>query len=118
MIAYCGLVCDNCPIYLATHEQDKAIKKTMRKSISDLLADQYGMVLKPKDINDCDGCRAKTGRLFSSCQSCEIRQCAGEKSLENCAFCEQYACSILDPIFGSDPEARERLDNIRSTIHN
>ena len=113
MVAYCGLSCDSCPIHLATLEQDHSRKKTMRESIVEQCNKHYGMSLQFRDITDCDGCRANTGRLFSGCLNCEIRKCAGEKNIESCAYCNQYACELLKKHFLLDPNARTRLDKIR-----
>jgi len=113
MIAYCGLECNSCPIHLATLERDEFRKKTMRESIVEQCYKHYGMNLQFKDITDCDGCRANTGRLFSGCLNCEIRKCANEKNIESCAFCSHYACEILKEHFILDPGAKIRLDRMR-----
>jgi len=113
MTAYCGLNCATCPIHLATLEENKPKQQSLRKSIAKQCAELYGMNLQPGDITDCDGCRANTGRLFSGCLKCEIRQCAGHKNMENCAFCADYACEVLQKHFTLDPKAKIRLDKIR-----
>jgi hypothetical protein len=115
MIAYCGLTCDSCPIYLATLEQDKSHQQTMRVSIAKLCSENYGMNLRPEDVTDCDGCRANTGRLFSGCWNCEIRKCASQKDIENCAYCIEFACDKLKDLFQHDPGAQIRLEKIRNT---
>ncbi len=74
------------------------------------------MHLHPKDINDCDGCKANTGRLFSMCKDCEIRKCVVERNIENCAYCKDYACDKLKKFFIDDPSAHARLDEIRNTF--
>lgn len=112
-IACCGLVCDSCPILLATREKNKSHQKEMRASIADQCNRQYGMNLMQEDINDCDGCTTVNGRLFSGCYNCEIRRCVGNKEIENCAFCPDYCCEILQKHFLSDPEAQVRLEEIR-----
>lgn len=113
MIAYCGLNCNTCPIHLATIEPDQKQQQTMRESIAELCTKQYRMNLQLEDITDCDGCRADTGRLFSGCWGCEIRKCASLKHMESCAFCNDYACDILQEHFIHDPETQIRLENIR-----
>jgi len=114
MIAYCGLNCNTCPIHLATIELDQMEQQTMRESIAELCTKQYGMNLRPEEITDCDGCCAKTGRLFSGCWDCEIRKCASQKHVESCAFCEDYlTCHILQEHFAHDPEAKMKLDDMR-----
>lgn len=114
MIAYCGLVCDQCPIHLATIEQDEPLQKTMRESIAEECAINYGLNLQAEDINDCDGCTSASGRVFSGCSDCEIRKCAIAKNIENCAFCEEYICAKLKELYSLDPGAQHRLEDIRN----
>jgi hypothetical protein len=111
-LAYCGLVCNSCPIHLATIEEDLSHQATMRISIAEQINQEYGTDYKSSNINDCDGCRANTERLFSGCLNCEIRKCARLKNLENCAHCSEYSCKILEEFLQHDPDARNRLDNI------
>jgi len=73
LISYCGIICQGCPIYMATQEKDKEKKEKMRVEIARLTKEQYGIELKPEDITDCDGCRAEGGRLFSESRNCKIR---------------------------------------------
>ena len=113
MTAFCGLTCDSCPIHLATLEEDKSLQFTMRESIAKQCSIKYGMILQPGEINDCDGCRSDTARLFSGCWNCEIRKCASQKNIENCAFCKQYACERLKEHFLRDPGSQTQLEEIR-----
>jgi hypothetical protein len=113
MTAYCGLVCDNCPIHLATLEKNLSRQITLRGFITEQIYKHYGIKLQAHEINDCDGCGADSGRLFSGCQTCEIRRCARERNLENCAQCEEYACTILKSFFQNAPEAKKQLDTLR-----
>ena len=115
VIAYCGLVCQTCPIYLATREEDEEQQKRMRSEIAQLCREQYGMVYEPEDIGDCDGCPTEGGRLFFACADCAIRKCAREKALESCARCDGYVCERLEAFFATEPVARTRLDEIRSS---
>jgi hypothetical protein len=116
MLAHCGLVCDTSPIYLATKVLTIEEQTRMRDEVARLCKEQYGMNYEPTDITDCDGCRTKEGRLFSGCRNCAIRRCAGEKGLENCAYCADYVCDKLETFFASEPTARARLDDVRSRI--
>jgi Protein of unknown function (DUF3795) len=116
IIAYCGLACHTCPIYLATRQENKAEQTRIRIEISQLLKGQYGMNYEPEDITDCDGCRTDSGRLFSGCRNCLIRKCATERRLENCAYCAEYACERLEAFFNSEPTAKIRLDEVRHSI--
>jgi len=116
MIAFCGLACDSCPIHLATVEKDITKQTQMRKDIADQLAKIYGTTPKPEIISDCDGCKVNDGRLFTGCIDCEIRKCAMAKKPDNCAFCNDYICEILDRHYKYDPASRDRLETIRKNI--
>ena len=114
MIAYCGLICQTCPLYLATRQTDTEEQTRMRKEIVRRCREHYGMNIDLADVTDCDGCRTEDGRLFSGCKKCSIRNCARAKGLENCAYCADYACERLEEHFTKDPTARIRLDQTRS----
>lgn len=116
MMAYCGLLCDGCPIHLATLETDLILKQAMREDIVRQCATEYGINIQLRDVTDCDGCTAETGRIFSGCRNCTIRNCARERGVENCAHCGDYPCEKLDDIFGQEPDAKVRLDAIHQAL--
>jgi hypothetical protein len=116
VLAYCGLVCQTCPIYLATREEDKEEQKRMRSEIAQLCREQYEMAYSLEDIGDCDGCPMEGGRLFSACRDCAIRNCARQKGIESCAYCVEYVCERLEAFFAAEPAARLCLDEIRNSI--
>ena len=113
IVAYCGLICHTCPIYVATRQDDGAERARMRTEIALLLNERYTMQVAPEDITACDGCPSEAGRLFFSCQDCSIRPCARQKGVQTCASCSEYACEKLVVIFATEPMARTRLDEIR-----
>lgn len=115
-IAYCGLICEGCPIYWASRETNKEKKEKMRSEIARIINKHYELQLDPIDITDCDGCRSEGSRLFSVCRDCLIRKCAKEKGLKNCAYCEFYPCENLKKFFVTAPAAQSRLDVIKSTL--
>ncbi|MBU7043007.1 MAG: DUF3795 domain-containing protein [Theionarchaea archaeon] len=109
MIAYCGIVCTECPAFLAKQTDDNELRK---KTVEKWSTDEYPVT--EDDIN-CDGCLS-TGHLFMFCNQCDIRSCGTEKSVENCGWCTEYPCEKLEKawkMMGS-PVGRERLD----AIHN
>lgn len=114
VLAYCGLVCHTCVIYLATREEDNEKRAEMRVEIAREIKKHYGEEHRPEDIADCDGCWTETGKLF--CKNCEIRKCAREKGIENCAHCGRYACKKLEKLFTTDAQAKERLDEIKAAL--
>jgi hypothetical protein len=119
MIAYCGLNCITCRIYLATRETDLKKQREMRDGIARYIREHFDSEIRVEDITDCDGCTIKEGRLFSGCQKCEVRKCARKKGLKNCAYCSEYPCEKLSKFFVSEGEqagAKKRLDAIRNSL--
>ena len=110
IVAYCGIICSDCPTFKATKMDDDA----ERRRVAKLWTKQYGKEFKMEDIN-CDGCLTRGQRVFSYCNICEIRKCAREKNVENCAYCEDYACKKLSKLFDEFKPAKEVLDEIRAS---
>ena len=50
MVAFCGIVCDDCRAFIATQRNDRKLKEEVAKAWS-----TEKETLKPEDI-DCDGC--------------------------------------------------------------
>ncbi len=116
ILAYCGLTCHGCPIYLATREKSDEKKEKMRDEIARLCKERYGIEYMAEDITDCDACLTEGGRLFSGCERCYIRKCAREKSVENCAHCDEYTCERLAKFIVTEPNAEKRLNEIKSRL--
>ena len=118
MIAYCGLNCHSCPIYLATREKDEEKKYKMKVDIAQQIKKHYGQECKPEDVTDCDGCKTEGGRLLSGSKNCQIRKGASRKGVENCAHCDEYACEKLKEFFATEAHAhaKERLDEIKNRL--
>ena len=108
MVACCGIVCTQCPVYLATLNDDD----NARKEVAELWSKQFGFDIKPEDAN-CDGCLSTGGRLFNHCKTCSIRQCGKERQLNNCASCPEYACGKLQDFHTMVPYAKKTLDRLR-----
>jgi len=108
MIAYCGLKCHECGAYIATQENDDE----KRKEIAKLWSEVYKADLTFEDIN-CSGCLSEGEGLFSNCNICEIRKCAIDKQVANCAGCDEYICDKLERFFEMVPEAKNNLEELR-----
>ncbi len=111
MIAFCGLVCSECPAFIATKEDDD----NKRKETAEEWSKQFNTSIKPEDIN-CEGCVSNSEVLFSHPRLCEIRKCGQEKGITNCAHCDEYACDRLNDFFKGVPGAKVTLDSIRKTL--
>ena len=78
MIAYCGLDCEKCDAYLATINDDQALREKTAKLWTEL----NNTPILPEHIH-CQGCRAN-GVKTVYCESlCTIRQCAVKKRRGN-----------------------------------
>ena len=111
MIAYCGLVCSDCPTFLATKNDDDAA----RAKTAAFYAEQFGFDLQSEDIN-CDGCLSKGGKLIAYCQTCDIRKCCMDKDLENCAVCDEQPCDKLTRFHQFSPEAKASSDALLKSV--
>ncbi len=112
IVAACGLICTECPAYIATQEDNDQKRAKVAEDWS-----KWGEKLKLGDIN-CDGCVGTAKRLFRFCNTCEVRKCVLDKGLENCAYCENYSCQKLDDLLKSEnaPNAKKNLDDIRKGL--
>lgn len=110
MVAYCGLVCTECPAYQATQKNDNDARAKIAKAWSK----QYKHDFKPGDIN-CDGCLAFDKRLIGYCLVCEVRKCGSDRKVLNCGYCVEYPCEKLDKVHTGAPQAKVRLDAVRRT---
>ena len=105
MIAYCGLDCEKCDAYIATKNNDQAL----REKTAMLWSELNNVPILPEHIN-CEGCRVD-GKKTVYCDSlCQIRQCALKKGFETCGDCpEMESCQIVGMVISNNPEARKNL---------
>jgi hypothetical protein len=108
MVAYCGLVCTECPAFLATKKDDLALAMKTAAEWSKA----FGVDVKVEHVW-CDGCLVG-GKKCAHCGECEIRACAEERGLSSCAACADYACAQLEAFFAMAPTARVELEALRA----
>ena len=111
IVSYCGIVCSECPAFIATKNNDNA----KRKETAELWSKQFGHEMKPEDIN-CTGCTTAAGRKIGHASVCEIRKCGQEKAVKNCAYCDDYVCDSLGKFFQMAPMMKANLDEIRNRL--
>jgi len=104
MIAYCGLICTDCPAFIATKENDE--KKA--RETAELWTKQYGARVAAADVW-CDGCSVE-GKKCAHCAECEIRACGVARGIENCGRCADFSCEKTEKFFAMVPFAREILE--------
>jgi hypothetical protein len=109
IIAFCGLVCTECPAYVATQAGDQ-------KKLSQLALEwgSGGQVLSAEDCL-CSGCKGR-GLLASFVGQCKIRRCARDRGVETCGHCPDYPCGLLEETFRRSPEAKAVLDEIATRL--
>lgn len=107
IIAYCGLVCTECPAFIATRTKDT-------DKLAALALEWYGQAGDAKTCV-CDGC-TEAGRINQFCRECGVRLCAIERGVTNCAHCPDYGCQKLTGLFQHIPLARENLERIRAAL--
>jgi hypothetical protein len=107
LVAYCGLVCSECPAYLATiqNDADKLIELAMK---------WYQKENDP-DLVRCNGCTSE-GPHLPFCAECGVRLCGRERNVITCAHCEEYGCGTLQAFFKQVPDAEKWLKEIRDLL--
>ena len=107
IIAYCGIICNECPAFVATKENNN----DKRKKTAEEWSKEFNTTMTAEEIN-CTGCNVP-GPKFTHCkETCEIRKCGLEKEIQNCAYCDQYACEKLKGFFKMVPGCEETLNKI------
>lgn len=89
MFGYCGVLCSECPVFLATESNDDREKEKLALLWSKLL----DVELKKEDMN-CNGCLSD-GPYCGYCQFCPVRLCARENTLTTSVCCKQFPCQKI-----------------------
>lgn len=112
MVGYCGLVCTDCPAYMATKGDDQAALARVAAS----WREEYNAPDITAESVVCDGCVSAGTRHCGHWHECDIRICGADHGVANCAHCSDYACDKLERFFGFVPGARVVLDGVRSSL--
>jgi hypothetical protein len=115
-LAYCGLNCDKCPLFIATANNDNALREKTFKEWSKIYADHLeGLSVTVKDMS-CRGCLSDKD-LFIAGANCSIRKCCREKKYATCAECVEYqTCQMLNGFYSMPAHrpAKDNLDRMRT----
>jgi hypothetical protein len=82
----CGIDCSVCEAYIATFENDLEVLSRHQKSFEE----NFGKKVSLEELK-CEGCMSQ-GKKISFCDLCEIRLCAIDRDLPNCAHCPDFPC--------------------------
>ncbi|MGB7538992.1 MAG: DUF3795 domain-containing protein [Anaerolineales bacterium] len=114
IIAYCGLDCTACPVFMATKTNDPALQEKTAREWSVLFAAFTGRSDLRAEEMVCEGCPAADGRVFLGCRVCSMRICAREQKLTTCAECGRFeSCGQLNGFFTQAADAKQRLVELR-----
>ena len=106
-IAYCGLKCKECPIFIATATNDDSMKIKLAKEYS-----TEGCTFNKEDMT-CFGCHSEQIKDSKMCGDCKIRNCTNNINIDNCAECSSFPCSLIDTYVPIGSENRETLDRLK-----
>lgn len=112
MIGYCGLDCETCDAYIATINDDQALREKTAK----LWAELNNAPILPEHIN-CQGCRVDGVKTVFCDSLCPIRQCALKKGVTTCGGCPTLStCLTVGEVISNNAEALENLKAGRGKI--
>ncbi len=104
-IGYCGLDCEKCDAYIATMQDDQALREKTAK----LWAELNHAPILPEHIN-CEGCRMDGIKTIYCDKLCGIRQCAVKKNVEICGNCADLdGCEMMQAMISNTPTVLENL---------
>ncbi|AZR74847.1 hypothetical protein BBF96_06535 [Anoxybacter fermentans] len=110
MVGYCGLLCNECPVFIATINNDHEARVELAKKYSNEKCQ-----FEPEDIY-CVGCHEIDVENSKMCSACKIRACGVKKEVENCGWCNEYPCDLISEYVPEDSKERKRLDKIKSNL--
>ncbi len=88
MECYCGHDCSRCITYIATLNDDDALRKESQR----FYKEQFNKDIPLGKFN-CRGGRAD--EIFELCKDCPFRKCCIEKGILSCESCPEYPCAAL-----------------------
>ncbi|MDE6591616.1 MAG: DUF3795 domain-containing protein [Oscillospiraceae bacterium] len=106
IISCCGIMCGECPVYIATEKNDEQMKRFLALKFS-----ESGRELAPEDIN-CRGCLSADRENDKFRGGCEVRSCCRENSVRLCAECRKFPCEKADRNIPQGTEHRARLEEM------
>lgn len=111
IIAYCGIICSDCPAYIATQANDwPALERLAAEA-----REKHNQPDATAEGTMCDGCLSGPHKC-GYCAECAIRACGIERGVANCAHCADYPCEKLLDFFGMVPDARVVLEQVRQEL--
>ena len=82
---YCGRDCSKCVTYIATQNNDDALRAKAQK----FYKETFKMDIPLKKIN-CDG--GRSDNVITFCKECPFAKCCKKKNIASCSECPKYPC--------------------------
>ena len=101
--SFCGLNCEECPVYQATQKQDQAHQVWLAAEYS-----SESSWYAPAEMT-CQGCHSQQRLESKMCQECALRKCASNRVRLTCAECPDFPCSLIDRYVSIETDARCQL---------
>lgn len=92
LIAYCGINCNSCSLYIATINNNVSLKMKLAEEWGEM----YSRLFKVEDM-ECLGCKSE--EVFMLCSKCDIKSCNENKGIERCSKCDDYPCSRIERFY-------------------
>lgn len=90
-LSACGVICSECPAFLAGQAKDPAVRERVAAAWHEL----YGLNFGPEVIS-CGGCLRRDEDLFFTSRNCSARRCCRSRDLASCAECADRPCVDLE----------------------
>ena len=104
LIAFCGLDCAGCGAYIATKNNDQALRE--KTAAEWTVMHNFNFTSEMINCTSCNGDGIKIGH----CSQCAIRKCATEKRVANCGACDAFkTCETIQPFLAQVPCAAKNL---------
>ena len=92
LIAYCGINCKSCPLYIATKNDDIVVKQELSLKWGKLYNRSFDI-----ENMSCHGC--KSGKKFFLSEQCDITTCNTVKGIETCKQCTNHPCDRIEKFY-------------------
>jgi hypothetical protein len=111
MLGYCGIDCEECPVYLKTAKGDDV----SFQAFVTRLVEAYGGSRADYESQRCWGCSQDSKEKSPYCSVCKVATCSAGKGFQTCAECPEYGrCPILSAQWESAIQpARINLESLR-----
>nr|MDK2851536.1 hypothetical protein [Candidatus Cloacimonadota bacterium] len=107
----CGFNCSACEAYIATQRNDLEILSKHQKSFEE----HFGQKISLEELK-CEGCMSPSNKKISFCAECDIRRCAINRMMPNCAYCPDFPCAKGKEIWQEGSESLRSLLDLRRSL--